>query len=137
MSVTNHWLVQDHILLCVLDEISSVEEVLLWEREVIAILSQYPNQRVHLIYDARIAQQLPKLTVLGNLRINDYMYDNWQIVVGLNPVIKMIANVTGYVLKSRLKLTADMPEALAFLQHMDDALPDLKIAWQQFNSSNT
>lgn len=135
MSITNHWLVQDHILLCVLDKVSTEQEVLLWERDIIAILSQYPTQRIHIIYDARITEKLPKLTVLGNLRINHYMYDNWQIVVGLNPVIKMVANVTGHVLKSRLKIAADMPEALAFLQQRDAALPDLRAAWRIYETS--
>lgn len=121
------WLVENRVLIGEWWGSIDLAQLTTYYHEVIALAAPVP-QPIHLIIiSTRIQENKLRLQDLQALALQFRRQGNvaWRIFVNERRLDRMIASLASQFFMGHARQFATLPEALTFLQEMDDTLPDL------------
>ncbi|MCU0514023.1 MAG: hypothetical protein MUE40_15815 [Anaerolineae bacterium] len=81
---------------------------------------------LHVISDLRQARQMPTLHELVAMNVPQNEKLGWMLIVGSNKFFHFISSVLAGMFKTRFRYYETLEQAIAFLQSVDESLPDLQ-----------
>jgi hypothetical protein len=108
-----------------------------FDRLVIEHIDSSSAPLVHMIGDVREMTATPKFGGLKMMRFLQHPRLGWYIFVGVeNRIIKMFGTAVLQIFRVRHRFVSSTAEALAFLQKVDSTLPDLQVAWTDYQAQH-
>ncbi len=126
MAISLSWLLPGRIIRLDMPPTSNVEDL---EANDITINRDYldasPQEKVHVLIDARRVNNLPRLLPLTRQQWHQHPKLGWVLSVGHSPANRAKGEVVGMSARSNVRHYDTIPEALAFLQSVEPSLPNL------------
>ena len=128
MTVELSWLVENRVVYLYGYGVNELEDLIKIDREINAYMDESSAELVHTFIDLRRLQKMPSLAAQNKLwTYPKHKRAGWQVFIGLDdPIQRMIISVLVGLFKARFRRFSTPEEGLAFLQYVDDTLPDLK-----------
>jgi hypothetical protein len=120
------WLLKGRIVLHQTFALPTQDDVAQMDEQFLDYLEQAEAPLLHFIYDMSAQDKVPDLKTMANMEFTRHPAMGWAIVIGtVNPMTKFLITTVSQINKTRFRMFTTREEALAFLQEVDNTLPQL------------